>query len=264
MDRAGEDGVAGVEHGDGDDGFWHGTRPDDGLALRVGQALLAVVAALVAGAAVTPWAENLGLALGVVPGSPELVALRTAGQFVGFALAMVVFLAYADDRDLVPVRLPTGRGAAVSAAVAGGLILAQFVLLLALGAVGVEVATNRALTPGEDAPRYFLYMVVVSVALVGPAEELVFRGVVQGELRKALSAPPAIALAAFLFGSLHFVAGTGTLVEQSAYVLVATLLALPLGYLYEVTGNLALPALAHGLYNAALYLIQYADATGLI
>ncbi|QLG61304.1 CPBP family intramembrane glutamic endopeptidase [Halorarum salinum] len=264
-DRGSEGGTVAVERGDGvEDGFRGGTRPDDSVALRLGQSLLAVVAALVAGAALAPWAGRLGLALGVAPESPEFVAVRSAGQFVGFALAMVVFLAYANDRDLVSLRRPTRHEAGLVPVAAGGLVLAQFALVLVLQAVGIGVATNRALTPGQDAPRYFLYMVAVSILLVGPAEELVFRGVVQGELRKALSAPPAIGLAAFLFGSLHFVAGTGTIVEQTAYVLVATLLALPLGYLYEATGNLTVPAVTHGLYNAVLYLVQYADATGFV
>lgn len=234
------------------------------VALRFGQSLLMMVAAFVAAAALLPWAERLGLALGAAPESPELAAIRGAGQFVGFALAAVVFLLYAGDRDLVSVGVPGGRRAGLGLLIAAGMVLAQFALLLALGAVGVEVATNRALTPGQEAPRYFLYMVPVSILVVGPAEELVFRGVVQGELRKALPAAPAIGLAAFLFGSIHFTAGTGTLAGQLAYVLVATILALPLGYLYERTRNLALPALAHGLYNAALYAIQYADATGLV
>lgn len=234
------------------------------VALRLGQSLLMMVAAFVAAAALLPWAERLGLALGVAPESPELAAIRSAGQFVGFALAAVVFLTYAGDRDLVTARVPGEREAGLGLLVAAGMVLVQFALLLGLAAVGVEVATNRALTPGQGAPRYFLYMVPVSILVVGPAEELVFRGVVQGELRKALPAAPAIGLAAFLFGSIHFTAGTGTVVGQAAYVVVATLLAVPLGYLYEGTGNLVLPALAHGLYNAALYAIQYADATGLV
>ncbi|QLG27924.1 CPBP family intramembrane metalloprotease [Halorarum halophilum] len=234
------------------------------VVLRFGQSLLMLVAAFVAAAALLPWAERIGLALGAAPESPELAAIRGAGQFVGFALAAIVFLTYAGDRDLVTARIPGGRNAGLGLLTAAGMVLAQFALLLALGAVGVEVATNRALTPGQEAPRYFLYMVPVSILVVGPAEELVFRGVVQGELRKALPAAPAIGLAAFLFGSIHFTAGTGTLAGQAAYVLVATLLAIPLGYLYERTRNLVLPALAHGLYNAALYAIQYADATGLV
>lgn len=248
----------GGENGTADEG---GT---GGVALRLGQSLLMMFAAFLAAAVVAPWAERLGLAVGLAPESPELVTIRTVGQFVGFILAAVVFLTYANDRDLVPVRLPSAREAAVGLAAAGGLVVAQFVLLFGLTAVGVDVATNRALTPGRDNPTYYLYMVVVSVLLVGPAEELVFRGVVQGELRKALSPAPAIVLAAFLFGSIHFLAGTGTFIEQAAYVFVATLLAIPLGYLYEVTGNLTVPALAHGTYNAVLYLIQYADATLLV
>ncbi|WP_313693869.1 CPBP family intramembrane glutamic endopeptidase [Halorarum halobium] len=234
------------------------------VAIRLGQSLLMVVAAYLAAAAVLPWSERLALAVGVAPESPELAAIRNVGQFVGFALAAAAFMTSANDRGLVTAWLPDARGWSLGSVTAVGMVLAQFALLLVLGAVGVEVATNRALGPGRDAPIYFLYMIPVSILVVGPAEELVFRGVVQGELRKALPAAPAVSLAAFLFGSIHFIAGTGTVLEQSAYVLVVTLLALPLGYLYEYTGNLVVPALAHGLYNAALYAIQYGGATGML
>lgn len=234
------------------------------VAVRLSQGLLMVVAALVAGSALVSVAESVGLALGVAAGSPELVVVTTVGQFVGFGVAAVTFLLYAGDPELLRVDPPTLRDVGWGVAGTAALLVGQWALLLGLAAVGVEVAQNRALTPGRGAPRYFLYMVVVSVLFVGPGEELVFRGVVQGELRRAVSAPAAIGVASALFGAVHVVAGTGSLVERGAYVLVALLLGCVLGYLYERRATLVVPAFAHGLYNAVLYAGQYAEAVGLL
>ncbi|WP_435124207.1 CPBP family intramembrane glutamic endopeptidase [Halobaculum sp. D14] len=230
------------------------------VAIRLGQAVLAVFAAFVAAAALVPIAADVGRFLGATQGSPALAVAETIGQTVGFAAAAVLFLVYAGDRELLRIRWPTRRESGFVVGGAVVLLVAQYALLLALSAVGVDVAQNRALSPGADAPVYFLYMVVVSVLFVGPAEELLFRGVAQGELRRALPAPAAVAVAGFLFGSIHFFAGTGTATQQAAYVLVATLLGCVLGSLYEDTGNLVVPALAHGAYNGVLFLIQYLAA----
>ena len=233
------------------------------VAVRFSQALLAIAAAYVAASLFASAFRTLGRTLGL-SAVPELYAIQTVGQFVGFAIAAVLFVGYAGDAHVLRARVPTAADLVWGLGGTVALLVGQYALLFALAAVGVEVAENRALSPGEGAPRYFLYMVVVSVFVVGPGEELVFRGVVQGELRRALSAPGAIGVASALFGLVHFVAGTGTAVERGAYVVVALLLGGVLGYLYETRGTLVVPALAHGLYNAVLYGSQYADAVGLL
>ena len=233
------------------------------VAVRLSRALLAIVAAYVSASVFASAFGSLARALGLTA-TPEVYTLRTVGQFVGFGVAALLFVTYAGDRDLLRARRPTSRDLGWGVAGAAVLLVGQYALLFALSTVGVTVAENQALAPGRGAPRYFLYMVVVSVLVVGPGEELVFRGVAQGELRKALSAPGAIAVASALFGLVHFVAGTGTTVERSAYVVVALLLGGVLGWLYEIRATLAAPALAHGLYNATLYALQYATEVGLI
>lgn len=234
------------------------------VAVRLSQALLAVVAAYVAAVLFASTAASLGRALGLPSGSPELYTVRTVGQFVGFGVAALLFLGYAGDVDLLRVDRPSLGDLGWGIAGTVVLLVGQYAILFALAAVGVEVAQNRALAPGEGAPRYFLYMVVVSILLVGPGEELVFRGVAQAELRRALPASAAIGIAAALFGLTHFSAGVGTVVQQAAYVAVALLLGAVLGWLYEARGTLVVPALAHGLYNAVLYAGQYAGAVGLL
>jgi hypothetical protein len=115
---------------------------------------------------------------------------------------------------------------------------------------------------GQQDPRFFLYMIPVSLLFVGPFEELVFRGVVQGVFRRRYGGAVAIGAAATLFGVAHLVALTGS-GSRVSYLAVAAILGLVLGYVYERTENLAVPAVIHGGYNALLFSVQYVAATGM-
>ena len=103
-----------------------------------------------------------------------------------------------------------------------------------------------------DPVAYYGAMIVVSILLVGPAEELLLRGVVQGGLRRSFDAAPAILIAAVMFGALHG-SVEGTVPEQVAYMGVTIVLGAVLGVLYERTENVLVPGLAHGLYNAIIF-----------
>jgi membrane protease YdiL (CAAX protease family) len=89
---------------------------------------------------------------------------------------------------------------------------------------------------------------------------VLFRGVVQGGLRRAFTAVPSILVAGGLFGVIHLVGVQGTGAEQWAYVAIAAGLGCILGYLYERTENLVVPGLAHGAYNATIYALLLVDA----
>lgn len=231
--------------------------------LRVGQSLFAVfVAILVASLFATP-AESVAGALGVAPDSPEVATIRTVGQFLGFLLASWAFLYYADDIDIVPIRRPTPREGGLIVGGIVGLLIAQFGLLYALQTLGVTIGENQAISTGQRAPLYFLYMIPLSILLVGPAEELLFRGIVQGEVKRAVGPAAGVAFAAVLFGAIHYTGVSGSPGERLVYVGVAALLGGVLGVIYEYSDNLAVPALAHGCYNAVLFLIQFVGASGL-
>lgn len=98
-------------------------------------------------------------------------------------------------------------------------------------------------------------MVPISLLLVAPGEELIFRGVVQGLFRRAYGPVPAILITSALFGVAHYLAlsGSGKLV----YVAVAAILGLVLGTVYELSDNLVVPTLAHGVWNSYLFLGQW-------
>ena len=99
--------------------------------------------------------------------------------------------------------------------------------------------------------------------LAGLGEELLFRGVLQGAAADWLqplfrdhgAAGPwgdwlAAVLVAVLFGLLH--------AANAAYAVLAGLIGFYLGWLWIVTGNLAVPITAHSLYDflALMYLVK--------
>lgn len=185
-------------------------------------------------------------------------------QFVGFGVAVGGYLAITRDWDLVRVRLPTLRGLGLIAVGVVTLVLAQLAIARLLTVLGVQVAQNQVVVTGQQDPRYFLYMIPVAILLVGPFEELVFRGGVQGILRRTWGPSVAIVVASVLFGLVHWIALTGGSGSRVPYVTVAATLGLVLGYLYERSRNLVVPAVVHGLYNTVLFGAQYASATGMV
>jgi hypothetical protein len=229
------------------------------------QAVLVVFAAFLVASAVVPpvsaWLVESGL-LG--QGSLALDVAQTVLQFVGFVVAIVGFLAVTDTWYVLHRRRPTARTLALTAGAVVLLLVAQFGAGFVLQALGVSFGENRVITQGREAPVYFLYMIPVSLVLVGPIEELLFRGVVQGLLRQSFGVHAGIVVASALFGLVHWIAVSGGPAEKFAYVAIAATLGIVLGVLYERTQTMVAPALAHGVYNSVLFAIQYAGATGAV
>jgi len=182
-------------------------------------------------------------------------------QGVGFGGAALLYLRYRGrGLSFLRVRVPTLRD--------WGWIVGGFALLLGLlvvvsrlfAAFGIQSAQNQVVELGNANPTVFLLMIPLSFLLVGPGEELLFRGLVQGTLAEAFHPARAVVLASAIFAVVHYtsLAGSG----KFAYLGVVFALALVLGASYELTDNLVVPALIHGAYNAAQFAVQYLAATG--
>ena len=92
-----------------------------------------------------------------------------------------------------------------------------------------------------------MWLGIISFGILAPlGEELIFRGLVYGSLKKAMPVPAAIVLSGFLFGLFH-----GNLV-QGVY---ATLLGCVFALSYELYGTLLIPILMHGVANLFVYLL---------
>jgi membrane protease YdiL (CAAX protease family) len=119
-----------------------------------------------------------------------------------------------------------------------------------------------------------LRLLVTTPVLIAFVEEVAFRGLLLGKLQRAWPARPrtALALSSLAFALWHVAANLRTL--QQTNVLSADLLPLPLalaggllsvfvaglvfGGLYQRTGSLAAPVLAHWLVDALVLLALYA------
>jgi membrane protease YdiL (CAAX protease family) len=244
-----------------------GAAPDSAgnRGLVLAQAIVVVVVAFVTALVLASLGVGLFQTAGFERDSLGMRVGLTVVQFVGFGAGLGAYLQISDDWSLLRdhLRRPTLRDAGYAVAGLVALLGAATAVGQVLSALGIEVAQNQVIALGREDPTFFLYMIPVSLLLVGPMEELLFRGTVQGMLRRAWGPAAAVIAASALFGVVHWVAllGTGS---KGWYVLIAGALGLILGSIYELSGNVAVPAAVHGAYNAVLFGVQYVIVTGLI
>ena len=187
-------------------------------------------------------------------------------QGVSFGGVALLYLALRRGRIHVPLRWPTTSDWHW---MAGGSVLALAALgvgLLVVSLIGLPVGGHQLQDIGAANPEIFLLLIPLSFLLIGPGEELLFRGVVQGRLRQAFGAGAAIGLAAVTFAAMHLMALSGPIAARLTAVAVLLLPSLVFGLAYERSGNIAVPIVIHGSYNAVLlaasfYALQ-AEASG--
>jgi len=198
-----------------------------------------------------------------------LYAAVNAISFVGFMLAAVAFIQVRDEATLLHVRrpgLPDLKwiaigvvGILVGAFVMGVVVEALSVVAETLFGSDVQTGQNNIIEAGRANPALLLYMIPVALFFVGPAEELVFRGVVQGLFRESFGVVPGIVAASALFGVGHYLAISSG--SAWTYILTAGALGLVLGTVYEYSESIAVPAVAHGLWNSAIFVVNYYAVT---
>jgi membrane protease YdiL (CAAX protease family) len=182
-------------------------------------------------------------------------------QGVTFGGIALLYLRYGDRSiEFLRVRVPSLRDAVLSV---GG-VVGLFALLVTAQSLstllGVETATNQIAETGAQSPEIFLLLVPLSYLLIGPGEELLYRGVIQGTFAEWFGTARAIVLASSLFAVVHVFSLSGP--GKLTYVVIVFGLALVLGALYEYTDNLLVPSFVHGTYNAVQFAVAYFAATG--
>ena len=98
--------------------------------------------------------------------------------------------------------------------------------------------------------RYLLRDLVYMLLFVGIGEELLFRGLVQRDLTKALGWKWGVFLASLMFAVMHL---TWRSVPELIYVFFVGLV---LGYLYYKTKSLVAPIVTHGVGNVILVAVM--------
>ena len=184
------------------------------------------------------------------PPTPAAALLRTAGVRAG---ETAVLLAWARLRGWGPRRLgitgpAAGRGVLTGLGVAAGFAAAVAVAETAgrfagLGSILESLAGPR--TSGAE-----LAALLAAGAVVAPAyEELLFRGVLYGALRRRWGITPAVFLTTALFAAAHL-GRTPVPWTQALGGVVFCLV-------YERSGSLWAPYAVHALGNAALFLLPW-------
>ena len=117
----------------------------------------------------------------------------------------------------------------------------------------VDPATNSAAQLGMQNPEVLLLLIPASFLLIGPGEELLFRGIVQNRIRESFGRIVGIVLASLIFAAIHVVAliGSPTAIAMSVAILLFP--SLVFGAVYELSENLTVTAFMHAAYDATLF-----------
>ncbi len=109
-----------------------------------------------------------------------------------------------------------------------------------------ELINNLLITTG---PMELIFNVFLIGIIPGIGEELIFRGLIQRNIRKLIANPlAAIWITAIIFSAFHF---------QFQGFIPRMLLGALLGYLYYWTNNLWVPIIAHAFNNGIQVIMQY-------
>lgn len=205
------------------------------------------------------------LGFGLEADRSVFLVVSTVFQFLGFYGAVYWFFAHVRDvDDLVYLRRPRPRDVAWALGGLAVLLGANFLLAELLGSVGLEGAQNEVIDAGRQDPVLFLYLLPVTVLFVAPAEELLFRGVVQGLLRQAWGVLPGVLLASGFFALAHYLALTAGGGSRLVTIAVIFVLGLVLATVYELADSIVVPAAVHAAWNVTIFLWEYAATAGLV
>jgi len=204
---------------------------------------------------------------GASPSSPERAVPALVGVLLVASEAGFVLIGYAfrqtDDGagvgiDWIAPGSPNIRDAVLVVVTTAGLIACNRVAFAVGSLVGIDPVTAVS-APDELSLTVFAFMAPAMLLAVGPAEEYLFRGVVQGYLEQSFSARGAVGWSAVLFTVIHL---PNLLPNPEAGIVsvpVWLVVGLVLGWLYERTGALLVPILVHGLYNVTVLAILFAE-----
>lgn len=132
----------------------------------------------------------------------------------------------------------------------------------ALSALGFESSQHEVVEMATATPEILLVMVPLSFLLIGPGEELLFRGIIQTKFVDQIDVLPGLVLASALFAVVHIPAYGGF--DSMPTIVGLFFISLVLGGLYEYTENLFVPIVVHGAFNAiqfgVLYFVLTSDA----
>ena len=230
------------------------------VVVAVGLGVLGPAIALVGGIGVF----FVDAAVGGLSLAVNVVLTLIVGQYVAFAGLAVAYLVWRGfDRSgivsYLGVRRPSLKELGLVVAGWVTILITVLVVSTVIQFLGTETATNQSAEVAMDNPTIIPLFIVAMFLVVGPCEEILYRGVVQGRLRESLPAAPAIVIASAVFAVIHVMALTGGISGRLTTVAVLFFPSLVFGAVYEYTGNIVVPALLHSLHNAVIFTLLYAS-----
>ncbi len=221
-------------------------------ALFVGIIVMVVLQSLLAG---------FGIAIAGHPGRAALLSSISL-QGVAFIGTSLAYLSLLDRFSLLNLQRPSWR--TIQAIIAGFLLVVLTwagISYLIEHILQIPTAESSFIQDVQQQP-VLIWLFLGFQLIVGPSEELLFRGVVQGSMRRAMGPTSAIVLTSLFFASIHYSSMNGSALSVIGALSVVFVLSLALGALYELTDDLIVPAIVHGLFNATQFLLAYLQATG--
>ncbi|MFA9416251.1 lysostaphin resistance A-like protein [Natrinema sp. HArc-T2] len=182
-------------------------------------------------------------------------------NFLGFVLAGALYLA-ATDRgwSYVDLRWPTKRGwLYVLAGILGSFVF-YILVSLVVQALALPSAENQvSMYIGND-QTMVLIMIGIVFFFNAPAEEFLFRNIVQKRLYAAFDRLTAVVVASAIFALIHIMSYaffSDSLLATLVPVMVVFGGSIIFGLLYAKTDNLVVPIAAHAAFNAIQFGLLY-------
>ena len=165
------------------------------------------------------------------------------------ALTTIPFAVFLYRKSLArfPFSLPHGKEIGMDFLMIGAILAAALLLNVLFAHLPAQFSTAGFESAQTTLSDGGLFLKILAEALIIPAlEELVFRGLICGELASCMPTAAACILSALIFGILHFN------VIQFLYSFTVGLL---LGFFYLKSKRLLVPYLGHALSNLIVVLI---------
>lgn len=235
-----------------------------GTARAVFDAIVLLAAAAIGGLVIV---ESFAVVQAVLGYGTDPVVLYLGGG--GLATLWMAVLGYAYLRVhpvAIPWRMISRRELAwIGAGTVG--ILGMAILISTVGSIlGASGSTNFIDSAASQNPVLVYGIAFIGVLVfIGPVEEYLYRGVIQGRLRQHFGPVVAIGLTSVGFGLGHLFSywyGGSDLLSAGVGVSILSIAVTSaiLGGIYERTQNLTVVALIHGLVNAVLIAVSLAIA----
>lgn len=128
------------------------------------------------------------------------------------------------------------------------MVLTTLALTLSISVFGPprQLQTALQVVSGDDRPETFALIALAAVVISPVMEEILFRGFLFRNLRDTMGRGPAMLVSGLVFGAIHL---------EPALLLPLAAMGAALALLYEWSGSLLVPIVAHALWNM-LHLVK--------